>query len=127
MTTEENINDPMQTEFTAPSITAQIEQAFNQDRMAFRCFHMITVTSLMFGVFGGLIGWIMTLVTPAYFRDVYDTLESDVWQVGLGIGFSRGVICGVLISCSVMLAMAWYRSRVKNTLIQQVERAAEVE
>ncbi len=120
MDTDRNTNEDMNTD-----ITAQIEQAFSTDRMTFRSFHLVITTSLMFGAMGGLIGWLLSIVAPAYIREVFNTLESEVWQVGLGIGISRGLICGVIVGCSVLVATSWYRSRVKNTLLQQVQTPPE--
>ena len=112
-------------EFGAPDVTAQIQQAFDQGKLVFRSIYMISVTSLMFGCMGALIGWLLATITPAYFRDVYDTMESEAWQVGLGMGLSTGLICGVAIGCSVLLATSWYRSRVKQSLIQQYTPAKD--
>lgn len=115
------MTDPT-SDIAAADIATQIQQAFDQDKLIFRSLYMISITSLMFGCFGALVGWLMAIVTPAYFTDVYDTMESEAWQVGLGLGVSRGLICGVIIGCSVLLATSWYRSRIKQSLLSQLEQ-----
>lgn len=108
-------------DFATADISSQIRQAFDQDRMVFRSFYMVVVTALMFGSFGALLGWLLAILTPAFFTDVFDTMESEAWQVGVGMGVTGGLICGVMIGCSVLLATSWYRSRVKNSLLAQAE------
>ena len=100
-------------------VAAEVGRVLSNDRMAIRAFYMIVSTTAIFGLIGGLMGWVMAIVTPAYFRDVYDTLESDVWQVAIGMGVTWGLIAGLASGCSVLLATAWYRSRIKQALAQQ--------
>ena len=106
-----------------PEIAAEIDRALSNDRMLVRAFYMIVSTTVIFGAIGALVGWSMAIVLPAYFRDVYDTLESEAWQVGIGKGLSTGLISGVIIGCSVLLATAWYRSRIKSVLIEKYKHA----
>ena len=109
--TKENANQPVESE-----IAAEVARVLSNDRMAIRAFYMIVSTTAVFGLLGGIAGWILAIFTPAYFRDVYDTLESDVWQLGVGLGVTWGLIGGLIAGCSVLLATAWYRSRIKKTL-----------
>ena len=103
-------------------VTAQIEKALSNDKIVIRSFYMIVSTSLVFGILGAAIGWILAIFTPAYVRQTYDVMESEVWQIGVGAGMKWGLICGVIAACSVLLATAWYRSRMAKALTQQVEQ-----
>ena len=115
MNTKENTEQTLQ-----PEVAAQIQKALGNDRMLFRSFYMIITTAIMFGAMGGLVGWVLAILLPGYFRNVYDAMDSEIWQVGVGLGISRGLICGVLIGCSVLVATAWYRSRMAKVVMSQL-------
>jgi len=103
-------------------VTAQIEKALSNDKIVIRSFYMIVSTSMVFGIVGAALGWILAILTPAYIRQVYDVMDSEVWQIGVGAGLTRGLICGLIAACSVLVATAWYRSRMVKALTQQVEQ-----
>ena len=100
-------------------ISAEVARVLSNDKIVIRAFYMIVSTTAIFGLLGGIAGWIMAVSVPAYFRDVYDTPQNEIWQVGVGIGVTSGLLGGLLIGCSVLLATAWYRSRLKNALLEK--------
>ena len=104
-------------------IALQVEQALSNDKMMVRSFYMIVTTTVIFGFLGSMIGLILATLTPAYFQNVYDAVDSDIWQIALTLGLTRGLICGVIASSAVLVATSWYRSRFKNAIIAQLENA----
>ncbi len=104
------------------SINSELDRALPQDRMVAKGLYMIITTTIMFGAFGGLIGWVLSLVTPAYYRNMFDALDSEVWQIALGLGITQGLVCGVVVGCVVLLSTAWYRSRIKAGFVEQVRQ-----
>ncbi|MEM9411571.1 MAG: hypothetical protein AAGA30_10685 [Planctomycetota bacterium] len=123
MNIEKPERDKMQSD-----IALQIEQTLSNDKMIVRSFSMIISTSVIFGFLGALIGLLLAILTPAYFREIYEAVDSDIWQITLTLGLTRGLICGVIAASSVLVATSWYRSRIKNALIshyqdEQIEQA----
>lgn len=115
-------NNPEEVESMQADISAQIEKALSNDKIVIRSFYMIVSTTMLFGLIGALLGLTLSILTPAYIRNAYDVLESEIWQIGVGAGFTRGLICGLIAACSVLVATAWYRSRMIRALKQQVEQ-----
>lgn len=79
-----------------------------------RSFSIIAGAALGFGAVGGLVGATLGPVAPAYYRGIFqggDQPDFDPVQVGLGLGVSRGLICGVLAGVAVVLAAAWTARR----------------
>jgi hypothetical protein len=77
-------------------------------------FLIVVLSAVAFGIGGGLIGYSLGVFAPAYYRGVYRSGQEawfDPVQMGLGLGISQGAVCGVIIGCVVVLAVAWYSSR----------------
>ena len=79
-----------------------------------RGFLIVVLSGLGFAIGGGLIGYTLALVAPAYYRGVFSSGREpwfDPVQVGLGLGITQGAVCGVIVGSVVVLAVAWYNSR----------------
>ena len=82
---------------------------------------LIIFSTIFFGAVGGLIGWLLSLLTPGYYRAAYDADKSDIWQIGVGLGLTQGFIAGIVVGCVVVLASAWYRSRIKAGIMREIK------
>ena len=74
-----------------------------------RGFLIIVVSGIGFAPAGGLIGYALGRVAPAYYRGVFRRGEApdfDPVQVGLGLGMTQGLIAGLLVGSVVVLAVA---------------------
>src|SRR5262249_36996738 len=79
-----------------------------------RGFAIIGVTASACGTIGALIGLLLGVFAPGYYRAVFrygDSAEFNAVQVGIGLGLSQGLIAGLTIGCVVVLAVTWYRIR----------------
>ncbi len=77
-------------------------------------FSIIILSSLAFALGGTLIGYILAVTIPGYYRAVYRSGDEpwfDPLQVGVGLGATQGLICGLVVGAAVVLAVAWYNSR----------------
>ena len=106
---------------TPEKIEAEVDRALKTSNMFFRGMYMLLSSGFVFAVLGALAGLVFALALPGYFRNVYDATDSEVWQVGVGLGTTRGFLLGVFLSSVVLLATAWYRSRIKQTILQEFE------
>lgn len=79
-----------------------------------RAFLIIAASVVTFAAGGGLIGYALAVLAPAYYRGVF-TNGRQPWfnpvEVGLGLGVTQGAVCGVIAGAVVVLAVAWYNSR----------------
>lgn len=74
-----------------------------------RAIVIVVVSSVGFGGAGALLGFTLGVGAPAYYRGVFRAANDpgfDPVRVGMGLGFSQGLICGVVIGCVVVLAVA---------------------
>ena len=106
---------------TKQQIEAEVDKAMKNSNVFLRGMYMIMSSAFIFSVLGGLAGWFLSLTLPGYFRNVYDAADSEIWQVAVGLGLTRGFLLGIFLSSVVLLATAWYRSRIKNTLMQHYD------
>ncbi|HEY7308651.1 MAG TPA: hypothetical protein VH643_04725 [Gemmataceae bacterium] len=81
-------------------------------------FLIILLSGFAFGLGGGLIGYALAAIVPGYYRGTLSSgRESwfDPVEVGVGLGTSQGLLCGLVLGAVVVLALAWYNSR-RNSL-----------
>jgi len=79
-----------------------------------RGFLIIIVSALGFAVGGGLIGYTLAVTAPGYYRAVFSCGREKWFEpvaVGVGLGISQGLICGLTVGAVVVLAVTWYNSR----------------
>ena len=77
-------------------------------------FRVIILSGLAFALGGGLIGYALAVILPGYYRGVFGSGREpwfDPVEVGIGLGVSQGLICGLFVGAVVVLAVAWYNSR----------------
>lgn len=79
-----------------------------------RGFLIIILTGFLFAFGGGLIGYVLAMTLPGYYRGVFSSGREpwfDPMEVGIGLGVTQGLICGLIVGAVVVLAVAWYNSR----------------
>lgn len=82
-----------------------------------RAFATIIASAIGFGLAGGLVGYLLGVVAPGYYRAVFRNggeAYFDPPSVGLGLGVTQGLTVGLIVGALVVLAVAWYRSRVTS-------------
>ncbi len=99
----------------------QLAQALGT-HMLYRSLGLIVVASCLFGAGGALVGWLLSLLTPDYYRAVFELdPAAPVWQIGVGLGLTQGLVVGVVVGCCVVLATAIYRSRIRKGMVAELE------
>ena len=77
---------------------------------------IITITSgVAFAIVGGVLGNLIGLYLPDYYRIVFDLPpDSDInpVQAGVGLGATQGLSAGLVVGLVIVVATAWYQSRV---------------
>lgn len=77
-------------------------------------FSIILLSGFAFALGGGAIGYTLAVVLPGYYRGVYSSGREpwfDPMEIGIGLGATQGLICGLVVGAVVVLAVAWYNSR----------------
>jgi hypothetical protein len=72
-----------------------------------RAFVIIGISGIAFAASGGAIGYSLGLLSPTYYRAVFEFGRSpdfDPAQAGLGLGLTQGCIAGIVIGAVVVLA-----------------------
>lgn len=94
--------------------------------MLYRGLVLIVLATLLFGLGGALVGLGLGALAPDYYRAVFDLPpDRSVWQIGLGLGFTQGLLAGLAVGCVVLLASAWYRSRIRQGLLEQLQQHSD--
>jgi hypothetical protein len=77
-------------------------------------FLIVILSSLGFALAGALIGYTLGVALPGYYRAVFSSGREPWFEpvaVGLGLGLTQGLLCGVAVGAVVVLAVAWHNSR----------------
>lgn len=99
-----------------------VVNAFRSDRLLKLGLITVIASTLFFGFGGGLVGWLLGLLAPDYYRVTVDLgPNTDATQVGLGLGVTQGAFAGVIVGCVVLLSTAWYKSRIQKAVLNQIE------
>ena len=72
-------------------------------------FAIITLTSVALAAGGTLVGCLLGVLVPEYYRTVFDQRGDPTFspiQVGVGLGFTQGLVAGIVIGCVVVLAVS---------------------
>lgn len=83
-----------------------------------RSLFVVVVCGMGFGAAGGLLGLTLGVGAPAYYRGVFSVGADPGFrpiQVGLGLGVTQGVICGLFIGSVIVLAAAPSRRSQSST------------
>lgn len=104
--------------FTSPQAKSTPDPSAMPATMTVRRGFVITILSALgFAIAGGLIGLLLGTVTPSYYRAVFDIPpDSSIIpvHVGLGLGFTQGLILGIFVGLTIVLIVAWHESRVSR-------------
>jgi hypothetical protein len=77
-------------------------------------FAIIIGSAIFFAIAGGVIGYLLAVVIPQYYRDVFRAGQNpnfDPVAVGLGLGITEGAIAGLFVGAIVVVAVTWYNGR----------------
>ena len=80
------------------------------------CGFIIT-SGIAFAAIGGVLGYAIGTFAPDYYRIMFHippSIELDPVQAGLGLGLTQGLAAGLVIGLVIVVACAWYRSRLTN-------------
>jgi hypothetical protein len=79
-----------------------------------RGFLIVILSGFTFALGGTLIGFTLAVTLPGYYRAVFSS-GRESWfnpiELGVGLGATQGLICGLLVGAIVVLAVAWHNSR----------------
>ena len=97
-------------------------RAFKSDKLMRNGLILIFFAVLFFAVAGALAGWALGAFAPDYYRINlnFEKGEADAGQVGIGLGATQGAMAGLIAGCVVVLATAWFKSRVKGIILDQL-------
>ena len=119
------MSDPLtKTRFSNPyqaPAEQQLQQALGVDRIVLGGFKVIATSTIVFGALGTLVGWLLSVIAPAYYRHMFEANDSDIWQIGVGLGLTQGLIAGLVVGCIVVLAAAIYRSRIRSGILRELQ------
>lgn len=77
-------------------------------------FFIILLSGFAFAIGGGAIGYTLAVLLPGYYRGVFSS-GREPWfepmEVGIGLGATQGLICGLVVGAAVVLAVGWYNLR----------------
>ncbi len=98
-------------------------QAFQSDKLLRNGLILIVFAVLFFAFAGALAGWALGAFAPDYYRIHlhFEKGEADAGQIGIGLGATQGAIAGLIAGCVVVLTTAWYKSRVKGIVLNQLD------
>lgn len=70
-------------------------------------FAIVVVSTILFSLSGGGLGFALGRFAPSYYRTVYPTGRvDDPVQLGIGLGTTQGAIAGVIVGCVIVMAVA---------------------
>ncbi|RYF45655.1 MAG: hypothetical protein EOO38_15625, partial [Cytophagaceae bacterium] len=64
----------------------------------------VAASTLLFTPLGALIGWLLGVYVPGYYRGLYlegNSPEFDPVQMGLGLGMTQGLIGGIVVGLAI--------------------------
>jgi hypothetical protein len=79
-----------------------------------RGFTIVALSVLFCALVGLSVGYTLGAVAPGYYRTVFrngNSPEFDPVQVGVGLGLTQGLLCGLVVGCVVVISVTWYNSR----------------
>ena len=81
-----------------------------------RGFVITIVSGIAFACLGGVAGYALGIFVPDYYRLVFRIPEGvaiSPTQAGLGLGITQGGAVGLIVGLVIVLAVAWYNSRIR--------------
>ena len=82
-------------------------------------FAIVIASIVAFGVAGAVLGYMVGVFAPGYYRSVVaggDAPGFSPTQVGFGLGLIQGCLCGAVVGCVVVLAVAWSQAKARKPL-----------
>lgn len=81
----------------------------------------IVGSMILIGIIGGLLGMLLGIVAPEYYRTVFSNAAQgpafSPVQLGLGLGATQGAGVGLVVGCVSVIAVSIFRKR----LIRQAD------
>ena len=69
-------------------------------------------TTVLCGVGGGTVGWLLGRYLPGYYRfvvgDAAERPDFDPVAVGVGSGVTQGLLAGLAVGCIVVVAVSYF-------------------
>ena len=105
-----------------PPTKQDVVAAFQSDKFMNNGLWIIIGSTLFFAFAGALSGWLLGLLAPDYYRVTLDFADDrNAASVGLGLGVTQGAVAGIVVGAVVVLAAAWYKSRIKHAILSQMD------
>ena len=118
---EENPNAP--NPFESPQADMEsLRQMLETNNLVKNGFKLILASCFVFGSLGAVIGLLCGVLVPEYYQAVFNREAGEIveWKVGLGLGLTQGVVIGVVVGCVVLLSAAWYKSRIRTSVNEEI-------
>jgi hypothetical protein len=80
-------------------------------------FAVVIAASLAFAAIGGLIGFLLGTLLPAYYRSVFihgRDPDFDPVAVGTGLGITQGFVGGAILGVLLVAVLSWFQSRTNS-------------
>jgi hypothetical protein len=84
----------------------------------------ISLTSILFAAIGAVVGYLIGTQMPGYYRSVFSdggSTHFDPVAVGFGQGLSQGLVLGVAVGLTLVLANWWKEAKIASLAV--VERS----
>src|SRR5262245_4218468 len=84
----------------------------NLSMTVLRGFVIVAISTVLCAIVGAAVGWTMGTVAPSYYRTTFRISPGfDPVEFGFALGLTQGMVAGLVVSCVIVLGVAWYNSR----------------
>lgn len=72
----------------------------------------LLITTILCGVGGAAVGWMLGRYQPGYYRFVFprsvDRPDFDPVAVGVGLGVTQGLAAGLIVGCVIIISVSFF-------------------
>jgi hypothetical protein len=68
---------------------------------------LVFVVAVCSGLFGAGVGFVLGNALPGYYRTVFPRMVGSPEELGIGLGFTQGLMLGSVLGVAVALIVAW--------------------